>query len=231
MNKYPRENETENKLQFRFAPCEFMPIERFNLSELDRSTPDIPKKRLLFRYGHVNRTSVVSPVCARTTLDRGLSTSPPRIGRRRHPSSREGACGRRISSHTPPIFFVLLLLFAGAFFFAALEEEVARFLLAVVVLDATGRRLGESYALHLRQRRRVDIITVVGVIDRPVPWSWSFWSRYGTTTIPPVILEVDLLPTPRRLALALVVVGVGRFAGTERSRIRNSQSRDHIGES
>ena len=77
MNKYPRENEIENKLQFRFAPCEFMPIERFNLSELDRSTPDIPKKRLLFRYGHVNRTSVVSPVCARTTLDRGISTSPP----------------------------------------------------------------------------------------------------------------------------------------------------------
>jgi hypothetical protein len=37
-----------------------------------------------------------------------------------------------------------------------------------------GRRLGESYALHLRQRRRVDIITVVRVIDRPVSWSWSF---------------------------------------------------------
>ena len=80
--------------------------------------------------------SSVSPVRARTTLDRGLSTSPPRIGRRRNPSSREGACGRRISSHNPPFFFVLLLLFAGAFFFAALEEEVARFLLAVVVLDA-----------------------------------------------------------------------------------------------
>ena len=137
MNKYPRENEIENKLQFRFAPCEFMPIERFNLSELDRSTPDIPKKRLLFRYGHVNRTSVVSPVCARTTLDRGISTSPPRIGRRRHPSSREGACGRRISFHTPPFFFVLLLLFADTFFFAALKEEVARFLLPAVVVDAT----------------------------------------------------------------------------------------------
>ena len=177
--------------------------------------------------------SSVSPVRARTTLDRGLSTSPPRIGRRRHPSSREGACGRRISSHTPPLLLRPPPPLRGRLLLRGPRRGSGAFPPRGGGLgcDEGGRRLGESYALHLRQRRRVDIITVVGVIDRPVPWSWSFWSRYGTTTIPPVILEVVLLPTPQRLALALVVVGVGRFAGTERSRIRNLQSRDHIGES